>query len=202
MAEDATFPQAAESRRALRRELKQRRLALDARARIAAAERLAEQLAALPALSRRGYVGGYWAVAGEMSLHAVMPRLADGVVYCLPRLTLDDRLRFAPWRPGDPLVPNRYGIPEPDLEPDSFLKPADLSVVLLPLVGFDRCGNRLGMGAGYYDRSFAFRRAGTPPPLLVGIGYGFQEVPRLDACSWDVPLDLIATERELIVCER
>lgn len=200
MAEDATFPHAADPRRTLRRELKARRAALDAPTRIAAAERIARQLSSLPALSVPGYVAGYWAVDGEASLHAVMPRLADGVVYCLPCLGEDARLRFAPWRTGDPLVQNRFGIPEPDVAPSSCLAPADLSVVLLPLVGFDRRGNRLGMGAGFYDRSFAFRLERAAPPLLVGIAYGFQEVPTVPAQPWDVPLDCVATEGELIVC--
>jgi 5-formyltetrahydrofolate cyclo-ligase len=202
MAEDATFPDAAESRAALRRELKQRRHALDARTRIAAAEQLAAQLAAVPAMSRPGYLGGYWAVGGEMSLHAVMPRLADGIVYCLPRLTRGKTLEFAPWRPGDPLAANRFGIPEPDLEPTSFMSAEHLSAVLVPLLGFDRQGNRLGMGGGYYDRSFAFRQAGASTPLMIGIAFACQEVDILPRQAWDVPLDLIATERELIVCQR
>lgn len=202
MAEDATFPHAAHPRRALRQTMKSRRCALDARTRIASAEGLAHQLGALPALSAPGYVAGYWAVDGEMSLHAVMSRLADGVVYCLPCLADDTRLQFAPWRAGDPLVQNRYGIPEPDLAPSSRLSPSELSVVLLPLVAFDRRGNRLGMGAGYYDRSFAFRRERAAPPLLVGIGYAFQEVDTLSVQPWDVPLDFVVTERELIACQR
>lgn len=202
MAEDATFPHAADPRPALRQEMKARRLALDARTRIASAEGLARQLAALPALSSPGYLAGYWAVDGEMSLHAVMPRLADEVVYCLPCLADDAHLQFAPWRAGDPLVQNRYGIPEPDLAASSRLSPAELSLVLLPLVAFDRRGNRLGMGAGYYDRSFAFRRNAGAPPLLVGIGYGFQEVATLDPQPWDIPLDFIATADELIDCRR
>src|SRR5690606_2494135 len=115
----------------------------------------------------------------------------------------DDRtLRFGPWRAGDPLLQNRYGIPEPDLSPDACLAAADLDLVLLPLTAFDRRGNRLGSGAGYYDRSFAFL-AGRPRParpLLVGIGYAFQESAALDPAAWDVPLDYVATERELIDC--
>jgi len=69
--------------------------------------------------------------------------------------------------------------------------------VLVPLVAFDDAGNRLGMGAGYYDRSFAFRRAAPSPPLLVGVGYEFQRVPALAAQPWDVPLDAVLTERGL-----
>lgn len=184
----------------MRAELKAARQALGARERIAAAEGLARQLAALPELSRPGHVAGYWAMDGEIALHAVMPRLADGVVWCLPRLMDGKRLVFAPWRAGDPLVANRFGIPEPDLADSSCLPPEAMGVVLAPLVGFDRLGNRLGTGGGYYDRSFAFRKREPAPPLLVGVGYALQEVPALQAQSWDVPMDLVATESELIDC--
>src|SRR5690606_26994955 len=95
---------------------------------------------------------------GELPLHFVQLRLAPGQVWCLPCLQDDGSLRFAPWRPGDALKPNRYGIPEPDVAPSSTLAGADLAVVLMPLLGFDAAGHRLGMGGGYYDRSFAFRR--------------------------------------------
>jgi len=109
-------------------------------------------------------------------------------------------LSFAPWAPGAPLRHNRYGIPEP--ERGEMLAPDELDVVLLPLLGFDRSGNRLGMGAGYYDRSFEFLREATRPsrPVLVCIGYHFQEVPPMTAEPWDVRLDFVATDRELIAC--
>jgi len=69
--------------------------------------------------------------------------------------------------------------------------------VFLPLVGFDRHGIRLGMGGGYYDRAFAFRRLRSVwhAPLLVGIGYALQEVERIVPAAHDVPLDLVITER-------
>lgn len=189
-----------EPRRGLRRRLRERRNTLPAAARIAAAESFAERAATLPALQQGGYVAGYWAVAGELSLHALLPRLPAGCLYCLPQLHADGRLRFAPWRLGDPLVANRYGIPEPDVEPASCLDAGDLRAALLPLLGFDRRGHRLGMGGGWYDRSFAFRRETAAPPHLIGVGYAFQEIEGLAAAAWDVPLDLVATEREIIVC--
>ena len=78
----------------------------------------------------------------------------------------------------------------------------DIDLVLVPLLGFDRRGNRLGAGAGYYDRSFAFLKEKPRPaqPLLVGIGYHFQELPQLTPQPWDVALDFVATDRELIEC--
>ena len=82
------------------------------------------------------------------------------------------------------------------------MAPQDLDLVLVPLTAFDRSGRRLGMGGGYYDRSFAFLGEVVRPaqPLLVGIGYAFQEVATLPAQDWDIALDFIATDKELIDC--
>ena len=108
----------------------------------------------------------------------------------------ESRLAFAPWRAGDPLVSNRYGIPEPDVRPSSLLSPEDMDLVVLPLVGFDLAGNRLGMGAGWYDRSFAFRRTRPAPPWLVGAAFSHQQSEALDRQAWDVPVDAVCTELE------
>ena len=163
--------------------------------RIAAAEALSERLLALPFAPTSGYVAGYWAVGGEVALHAWQLRVPPGCIYCLPVLHDDGRLRFAPWRPGDPLVANVHGIPEPDVAPASLLEPEAMSFVVLPLVGFDARGHRLGMGGGWYDRSFAFRQHAPAPPWLVGAAFENQKVEALDAADWDVALDAVCTER-------
>ena len=180
------------TRAPLRAELRARRAALRPGERLAAADAVARHLGERPELREPGYVGGYWAVNGELPLHAVQLRLAPGQVWCLPVVAADGGLRFAPWRAGDPLQPNRYGIPEPVAE--TTLAPAEMGLVLLPLLGFGRDGTRLGMGGGYYDRAFAFRRDQAGPPHLIGVGYACQEVQGLVAEAWDVPLDAIATE--------
>ena len=168
---------------------------------MAAAEALAQSLEQLPEFLVDRHIAGYWAVAGEMPLHAAFANLrAREQSYYLPLIGEANLLRFAPWTPGAPLRQNRYGIPEP--EAAETLAPNELDVVLLPLLGFDRYGNRLGMGAGYYDRSFAFLHDAVRParPVLVGIGYHFQEVAPMTPEAWDVRLDFIATDRELIAC--
>jgi 5-formyltetrahydrofolate cyclo-ligase len=172
------------------------RKALPAAERMRAAEAIVAPLLALPELQSPGYVAGYWAMDGEVPLHVLQLRLPAHSRWCLPCIQADGSLRFAPWRPGDPLVSNRFGIPEPDLDPASQLDAADMAVILLPLVGFDRAGRRLGMGGGFYDRSLAFRAARpAPPPRLVGVAYSAQETAALPDDAWDVPLDAIVTER-------
>jgi 5-formyltetrahydrofolate cyclo-ligase len=181
-------------RRQLRQDLRARRRALPAAERIAAADALANHLLALSFAPQSGYVAGYWAMDGEIALHAWQMRLPRACIYCLPVLCEDQRLRFAPWRPGDALVSNRHGIPEPDLSASALLEAASLSLVVLPLVGFDEHGHRLGMGGGWYDRSFAFRHEGNAPPHLVGAAFALQQMPTLRAEAWDVRLDAVCTE--------
>ncbi len=181
-------------RKALRDTLRERRRQLPPTARIAAAEALCKRLLALPNAPNAGHVAGYWAMDGEIALHVWQLRLPTDVRYCLPVLGDDHLLRFAPWRPGEALVANRFGIPEPaDAEP----LPADaMSMIVLPLVGFDAAGQRLGMGGGWYDRSLAFRRDRAAPPWLVGAGFSVQCVEALPAEPWDVPLDAVCTEAD------
>lgn len=187
-------------RDALRRELRARRRAIPAAERIAAADALAARLRALPFLPAAGYTAGYWAMDGEIGLHSWQLQLPAGLVYCLPVLAGDDTLRFAPWRPGDGLVTNRYGIPEPDVDPRSGLRAEEMALVLVPLVGFDARGHRLGMGGGWYDRTLAFRMHRPAPPRLVGVGFAAQRLDTpLDAQPWDVPLDAVCTERDTLI---
>jgi 5-formyltetrahydrofolate cyclo-ligase len=180
--------------RALRREMRARRAALAPSERMAAAQQLAARLRDLPGMPASGRMAGYWAVDGELALHAWQTSLPAGCVYCLPVLGDDERLRFAELHRGDTLAPNRFGIPEPVVEPSSLLDAADLAVIVLPLVAFDARGNRVGMGGGWYDRSLASLRDSTRRPLLIGVGYELQRVDTLSPAPWDVPLDAVCTE--------
>ncbi|WP_305804142.1 5-formyltetrahydrofolate cyclo-ligase [Stenotrophomonas sp. YIM B06876] len=181
-------------RQDLRRQLRQLRRDIPAAGRIAAAEALATRLLALPFAGITGPVAGYWALDGEIALHRWQMRLPATQTYCLPILH-GDVLRFAPWRPGQALTSNRYGIPEPDVHADDALPAEAMALVVAPLVGFDSLGRRLGMGGGWYDRSFAFRQRQAAPPWLVGAGFATQQVPALPVEDWDVTVDAICTEQ-------
>ena len=183
-----------EDRKTLRAQLRQARRALDAPTRLAAAETLAGQLLQLPFAPARGLVAGYWAGDGEIALHRWQMQLPPQQTYCLPVLH-GKLLRFAPWRPGQPLAANRYGIPEPDVDPAQALPPEEMALVVAPLTGFDAHCRRLGMGGGWYDRSFAFRQRRSAPPWLVGVGFAAQQVPALPVEDWDVAVDALCTEQ-------
>ncbi|WP_421569358.1 5-formyltetrahydrofolate cyclo-ligase [Stenotrophomonas sp. PD6] len=180
-------------RSALRQQLRQRRRDILPAQRIAAAEQLADALLALPFAPTHGHVAGYWALDGEIALHRWQMRLPDTAIYCLPVLA-GQTLRFAPWRPGQALTANRFGIPEPDIALDDTLAPEQMTLVVAPLVGFDAQCRRLGMGGGWYDRSFAFRQQRPAPPWLAGVGFAAQQVDDLPVQPWDVGVDAICTE--------
>jgi 5-formyltetrahydrofolate cyclo-ligase len=108
------------------------------------------------------------------------------------------RMEFRRHTPDAPLRPNRFGIAEPErAAPRIAVRHLDL--ILLPLVGVDPHGTRLGTGAGFYDRCLHHLRAGRRwrRPKLIGLGYEFQRVGRLTAGAWDVPLDALITEKAL-----
>lgn len=186
----------------LRRALAERRRQLPPADRLQAGATVALLLAPLPALAAAQHVAIYWSVSGELPLLAVTRELlARQKTLYLPIVQEDGGLRFGRWQPGDALVANRFGIPEPTPPQDALLAGTELDLVLVPLLGFDRQGQRLGSGGGYYDRCFAFLRGQDRParPWLLGVGYAWQEQPALPAEAWDVALDGVVSDRELIV---
>lgn len=187
-------------RQVLRRRIRAYRRLLSARERARAAEAVAGHLLALPGLDAVRTVGGYFAVDGELPLSVVADRLlALGKLYYLPVLEPGQRLSFRRFDASTTLAANRYGIPEP--QTGDCCPPEQLDLVLMPLVAFDARGNRLGSGAGCYDRTFSFRRrSAVERPMLVGVGYSFQQRPFLPTADWDIPLDFVLTDQGLIDC--
>lgn len=162
-----------------------------------AARRLAQWAARQPWFIQARSVALYLAADGEIDPVLLMKgALAQGKRVFLPQLRAANRLEFAEYRSGARLRRNRFGIPEPLRGRRMALQ--GLDVVLVPLVAFDRRGNRLGMGGGFYDRTFArFRqpcRSRANAPRLIGLAHRFQQVAGLDEQSWDVPLSGILTD--------
>jgi 5-formyltetrahydrofolate cyclo-ligase len=193
--------------RATRRRLRELRLGLDAGARTAAQRAIRRRLEQLGIFRRGTRVALYLPMPGEVDLR---PCLDDaerrGVLVYVPRILSrrNRRMVFAPWTAGAAARRNVFGIAEP-LSAAGGRPVVGIDVVVLPVVGFDRRGNRLGMGAGYYDRALRRRQESTRPwrrPRLVGVAFACQELPAIPASPWDVPLDLVVTERGVIVPRR
>lgn len=110
----------------------------------------------------------------------------------------DNSLEFVLYNEHDTLQLNRYQILEPV---NRLVLPANqLDVVLMPLVGFDAEGNRLGMGGGYYDKTFEFLlKTSATTPILIGVAHDAQSVDQLPSDVWDVPLDAVLTEQQLLI---
>jgi len=163
---------------------------------------LAALLKTHPAFKRSQHLAAYFAADGEMDPAPLIEHAwsMEKTIY-MPVLEpcCDKRLWFTPYRRGDRLTDNRFGIPEPLHACRKRVSPMKLDLVLVPLVAFDDRGNRLGMGGGYYDRSFAFlrRRRLWHRPRLIGLAYEFQRETRLQALPWDIPLNGVATETRL-----
>lgn len=179
----------------LRRQLRARRRALSHSRQYRASERLVGVVAGRPEFVSADTMAIYLAADGEIDTRLLIERawLLGKRVY-LPILRAGNRLRFAEFRPGARLRRNRLGIAEPTIK--RFRDARILDLVLMPLVGFDARGGRLGMGGGFYDRSFAFLTAGGKrQPALVGLAHQFQQVDVLPVEPWDVPMCAVATDR-------
>lgn len=159
----------------------------------------------LAAARRQLRIAGFIPADGEVDVRAaLLAAYGRGARLYLPVVKgPGGPLGFRRWRPGQALVRNRFGIPEPRREAPSC-SARHLDLVLVPLVGFDTCGNRLGMGGGFYDRTFADPRpvARWRRPRLVGVAYAGQQVAALPRRPWDVPVDAVVTERGLMRAKR
>jgi len=151
--------------------------------------------------SRPQTIAAYWTFDGEPDLLPVMDLcLRAGIRVALP-VIVDTPGRpsmiFRQWSSGVSLEDSRYGIPEPVDTAEILL--FDIDLVLLPLVGWDESGGRIGMGAAYYDRALnPFAQSGSP--VRMGVAYQLQKVPRVPAEPWDIHLHMVMSESGLFTC--
>ena len=163
------------------------------RAAFAVAERglaLIETLKALP------LIAGYHPFRHELNTLPLLGALhSKGFHIALPRMEKGPALSFRQWCPDSTLEKGRLGVREPQ-ETEPVINPA---VILVPLLAFDRKGNRLGYGAGYYDASLRGLRSGRSV-VAIGIGFDEQEFPEVPREPQDETLDMILTPSRVIAC--
>lgn len=137
-------------------------------------------------IPRHAVIGGFFPMRGEIDLLPLLHELhLRGNRLALPETPpKGEALIFRGWTPETKMLPGRYGTQHPDAPP---LIP---DFLLIPLLGFDRQGNRLGYGGGYYDRTLA----ALPHAFRLGCAYAAQEVDHIPTEPTDLPLNAIATE--------
>ncbi len=187
------------ARQALRAKLVAERRALPAADQRSAALAVAESVAAVVSTvsaGSPGVVAGYIAHRGEISPALGLDRLRSaGWQLVLPVCGIGGHMEFCPWTPGEPLKENRYGIGEPVSNPVGL---CDIDVVIVPGVGFDRSGNRIGHGVGFYDRFFDRCAQQLHHPYRLGVAYEFQIVDLPEPEPWDIPVQTVVSPVEVI----
>ena len=143
-------------------------------------------------LSSGDIVAAYWPIRDELDCQAIMVRLMEAShILVLPAVTGSERLlEMRVWEQGASLFAAGFGT----LAPSPLAPQAQPDIVLIPLLGFDRAGTRLGYGGGYYDRTLASL---PKKPKLVGLAFAAQELPLIPREAHDFPLDVVITEAEV-----
>ena len=142
---------------------------------------------------RKKVVGGYYPVNFEIDDLEILKKLEKKKIkVSLPVIKKNFAMNFIKWSFKDPLNVNRYGIPEPskgnNVYPD---------ILLVPIVAFDNKKNRLGYGAGYYDRLINLVRK-KKNILTIGLAYDFQEVKKIPISKYDQKLDYVVTNNSIL----
>ncbi|EPJ55676.1 MAG: hypothetical protein OFPI_02860 [Osedax symbiont Rs2] len=196
-----------DARQQLRRQMRSARKALSTEQQQAAAASLLKHLRKLECFNSAEHIALYLASDGEIDPLSVIDYCWEkGKQVYLPVLdpNLHNQLLFVHYDQNTPMCRNKYDISEPASPYQKSIPATDLDLVLLPLVAFDDKGNRMGMGGGYYDRSFAFMMddaagsADKKVPVLIGLAHQLQQVDELPVESWDIPLSGIASEAGVV----
>jgi len=182
----------------IRKTLLTQRRAITAETREQAAEAASRLFVTHPLFNTSQHIACYLGQADEFDCTSIIQAIWQAGKNCyLPIISLKNTLAFSAYHENDLLQLNQYSIREPIH--NKTILPEQLDLVIVPLVGFDLHGHRIGMGGGYYDRTFAFKNK-TPlvtKPYLLGLAYELQKLPRLPHDAWDVLLQSILTEKKI-----
>lgn len=161
-----------------------------------AADSLAEHL--LKIIPTGAKIAAYCAVRGEISLNqAIAGLLERGYIVALPVIeAAEKRLKFLEYSPDMQLISGQFGISCPPPHSPEIIPDA----VIVPMVGFDVYGNRLGYGGGYYDETIRALRETNKQVQIIGVAYNIQKLDNIPTESHDERMDIIVTEKEIIRC--
>lgn len=182
-------------KKALRDTMKQIRSKISVSSRTTASQQICTRIRSLEQYRYAKRIALYFSVNGEVDLSGIWNTAPLQGKFCyFPAINEENlTLFFLPATPVTPFKKNRYGIPEPDVSHDLAIPAEELDLILMPLVAFDVRCTRLGMGAGYYDRTFQDKSNCT----LFGVAFQFQRVDYIQPHPWDIPLDAVITQRAI-----
>ena len=188
------------SRSELRQQMRVHRQQLSLQGQTKMAEKVVDQVCNSAIFYQSTHISAYISHGGEIDPASIL-RLAwqlNKTCY-LPVMQAQKQLCFVKYEVEDELKPNAYNILEPTIQPEKIIQAPQLDLVLVPLVAFDRHGNRLGMGSGYFDATFSFLKNTKRPtnPYLLGLAYEWQQCETTYPAEWDIKLDAIATENTI-----
>ena len=190
-----------ESPTQIRKRIRATRRALDPQVRSDNNVEICKRVAELDSFKSARHIAAYLAFDGEADPMELMNSAIDqGKRVYLPIIVdKSEPLAFAPWTRSTKLVKNRFDILEPELEQAELMVAEKLDFVVCPLVGFDETLARIGVGGGYYDRTFAF--ANEPDHdkkvQLVGVAFELQKLDSIEPQPWDVRLDAVVTQSRI-----
>lgn len=180
----------------IRQILIEKRRALSADASRAASECAAKLFVQHAFFKESERIACYFGQKDEINCSFIIDEIWRTQKSCYLPVLFQNHLEFKRYEINSSLKLNKYNILEPD-ETETLLA-SELDVVLVPLVGFDLNGNRVGRGGGYYDRTFEFlQNSAVKKPYLIGFAYECQRVDELPSDPWDVPLNAVLTEEKI-----
>lgn len=186
-------------KQALRQAVLARRDGLDAAERARKSSDIVTRLLSYLAEKRLGgqCLSAYWPIRSEVDLRSGLEPLAEaGAVLALPAVLDKATIVFRRYQPGDPLEPGGFGTSAPPAHAELL----DPDVLIMPLVGFDQTGARLGYGAGHYDRAIARLQAKGRAPKTIGVAFEMQSCTHIPTEPHDWPLDAVITEAAIYEC--
>ena len=178
----------------LREKIFAQREAVSEKLRRQAARDVCEQfMGHIPLRPSNDIIAGYWPIKGELDVTLLLETLSDNHQLALPVIQEKDKpLAFRSYTWDDALITHTHYPTKEPLPSAALVTP---TLLIIPLVAFDKKGYRLGMGGGFYDRTLAALRARDSELLAVGVGYSFQQVAALPHEPHDMTLDCVVTEK-------
>lgn len=180
---------------ALRVKCRRARASLTIDTRQAASARICDTVIRSGFFRRSRHVACYLPSDEEVDTWPIIARAFDmGKQVSAPVLRKNGSMRFCEFTADTGLSYNQYGLLEP--QDGDFVDPHRLDIVITPLVAFDACRNRIGMGSGYFDRAFSFLRTRRNwfRPKLIGVAFDCQRVEKIAPNPWDIALFRVITE--------